>query len=256
MRLPCRAWWCLRRKGCCSPWASRFFLPHTNVCHDNHRQGEFVIDRKFHSLLLRALFIFYLFGFCGLPDLQTASAQVQQDSPSQGPTSRIHERVDDFSRTRLTNNVSPRVQAQYDEGAVEASFKLNNITLVLKPSAAQQNALESLLAEQRDPSSPNYHKWLTPEQYADRFGPSQSDIYQIAGWLGDRGFVITTVSRSRTAIVFTGTAQQVQNAFQTEIHSFQVENQRHFANVSPPSIPAALSDVVGGIRGLDDFRPR
>ena len=68
---------------------------------------------------------------------------------------------------------------------------------MFKATPAQQAALEQLLAEQQDPASPNYHNWLTPEQYADRFGVSQNDIDKIVSWLETEGFTVDQVARGR-----------------------------------------------------------
>src|SRR4051812_1731508 len=97
--------------------------------------------------------------------------------------SRITGRVDNGNRVRLTGHLNPRAVAQNDEGAVDPSEVLPSLTLVLRPSATQQSDLEQLLAEQQDPTSPNYHHWLTPEEYAERFGVSSEDIDKITAWL-------------------------------------------------------------------------
>ena len=62
-------------------------------------------------------------------------------------------------------------------------MQLNYVRLMLKPSAAQQADLNQFLHDQQAPGSPNFRKWLTPEQFADRFGVSQADIGKITGWL-------------------------------------------------------------------------
>ena len=80
--------------------------------------------------------------------------------------------------------------------------------VMLKRSAAQQADLDQLLAEQQDRSSPNYHAWLTPEQFGDRFGASPNDISQIVSWLQSEGFAVDEVSRARNWIWFSGTARR------------------------------------------------
>src|ERR1700679_3127371 len=107
-----------------------------------------------------------------------------------------------------------------DEGRVEASFQLNQLTLLTLPTARQQKALQLLVTEQRDPKSANYHKWLTPEQYADRFGLSPNDVQKISAWLKSQGLNVVSVARGRNWIVFNGTASQIENAFRTEIHRY------------------------------------
>jgi len=157
---------------------------------------------------------------------------------------------------KLSAGVPMRAQPQYDQGPVDPSFKLSYMTLLTVPSASQQRAIDQLLAQQQDPRSPLYHKWLTPEQYADRFGLSPNDIQKITTWLQSQGFSISSVARGRNWVTFSGTAAQAESAFQTQIHNFDVAGEKHFSNITPPSIPAALSGVVTGIRGLNDFRPK
>ncbi len=157
---------------------------------------------------------------------------------------------------KLSAGVPMKAQPQYDHGPADASLKLSYMTLLTVPSANQQKAINQLLAQQQDPRSPLYHKWLTPEQYADRFGLSPNNIQKLTAWLQSQGFTVGNVARARNFIVFSGTAAQAENAFQTQIHNFEVSGEKHFSNTTSPSIPAALSGVVTGIRGLSNFRPK
>lgn len=167
---------------------------------------------------------------------------------------RITGRIENRQRVVLKGGIHPNALPQYDQGPVEPSFRISHVTLGMKRSAGQQADLEKLLAEQQDPASPQYHKWLTPEDYAARFGLSQNDIGKIAAWLRSQGLTVETVARGRNWISFSGTAGQVQEAFQTEIHRYKVNGSLHFANAREPSVPAALGAVTGGFAGLDDFR--
>jgi uncharacterized protein (TIGR03437 family) len=169
---------------------------------------------------------------------------------------RIAGPIDRSRMVLLKGNVHPRAQAQYDRGPVEPSFELGYVTLLLKPSPSQQAALEQLLAQQQDTSSPNYHQWLTPEQYAARFGLGPGDIAAIVSWLQSEGLKVNDVARGRHWITFTGTAGLIDSAFLTAIHRYNVEGETHFAAALEPSVPAALAGVVSGLQGLDDFYPR
>lgn len=145
-------------------------------------------------------------------------------------------------------------QPRYDQGPVEPSFALRAITLLLKPTPKQQADLDRLLAEQQDPASPNYHRWLTPEEYAASFGVTAERTGEIRRWLEAQGFHVSYTARARNWIAFDGTAGQIAKAFDTKIHRFLADGETHFSNTAPPSIPAALADVAAGLRGLDDFR--
>src|SRR5580698_8328173 len=153
---------------------------------------------------------------------------------------------------------TPRIpaRAEFDRGAVSDAQPATRVALLLKRSDDQQTALTQLLEQQQDKTSPNYHKWLTPQQFGARFGPADSDIAAVTDWLTSRGFTNITVNPGRTRVEFSGNIGQVSSAFQTQIHHFYVNGQMHMANVSDPQIPAALSPVVRGVATLHDFRPQ
>jgi subtilase family serine protease len=170
-----------------------------------------------------------------------------------GQPNRVTNEINASEFVPLAGNVRPLAQPQFDRGAVEDEFVLPYITLTLKQSSAQQAALRKLLSEQQTKSSRNYHKWLTPEQYADRFGAAPEDLAKIALWLQGNGFTILGTARGRDWIAFRGNAAQIRQAFHSEIHRFDINGQTHFANQAEPSIPLALRDLVLGVRGLDNF---
>ena len=169
---------------------------------------------------------------------------------------RITATIDARYSVAVRGSVPSQAQAKFDRGPVESDFRLGNITLMLRRSAAQQTALEQLLAEQQDSASPHYHDWLTPEAYAERFGASPADLEQIAAWLGSQGFAVRYTARGRDFISFSGTASQVQTALHTEIHRYQVGAETHFANATDFSLPAAIAPMVAGVLGLHDFHPK
>ncbi|HUK17387.1 MAG TPA: protease pro-enzyme activation domain-containing protein [Bryobacteraceae bacterium] len=169
--------------------------------------------------------------------------------------SRIAGRIDNGRTISLPGRVRPAANTHNDRGPADPALALPGITLLLKPSSAQQADLEQLLQQQQDPASSSYHRWLSPEGYASRFGVSSGDMAEIVAWAQSQGFQVTNVARGRTFVSLRGTAQQAQAAFHTEIHRYVVNGQRHFANASDPAIPAALADVVAGVLGLNDFHP-
>jgi subtilase family serine protease len=169
---------------------------------------------------------------------------------------RITAPIDSTQMVPLKGNVHRLAQPQYDQGPVEDSFQFSYVTLVMAPSPSQQASLNQLLAQQQDRSSPNFHKWLSPAQYAGRFGLSQNDVSKITTWLTSQGLQIVTVGGGRNSIVISGTASQIQSAFKTEIHRYNINGEKHIANSVPPSVPSALSGVITAVRGLTDFRPK
>ena len=169
---------------------------------------------------------------------------------------RVPSAIDSGQSVALNGSVPPRVRTSVDEGSVDPEFKLSNIKMSFKSTPEQQAALDQLLASQQDPSSANYHQWLTPEEFGDRFGLNKSDIARISGWLESEGFSIIEVARSQNWIAFSGTAGQVQHTFHTQIHHVTRGGEEFFANVTDASIPKALEGVVSGFLGLDNFKAK
>jgi subtilase family serine protease len=166
---------------------------------------------------------------------------------------RIVKSIDASHRIVLKGNRSFQARLEGDRGRLDSGEPVSGITMLLKSSPIQRAALERLLEQQRDPASPNYHKWLTPEEYADRFGLSGNDYHKIVSWLRSEGFRVDYQARARNWLAFSGTVGQVQAAFHTEIHHYVSDGETHYANAADPEIPAALEPVAMVIRGLDDF---
>jgi subtilase family serine protease len=169
---------------------------------------------------------------------------------------RITSPIDSSQVVPLAKSLHPKAQPQYDTGAVDPSLALSYITLLMAPSPTEQRALDQLLAQQQDRNSSNYHKWLTPGQFADRFGLSQNDINKVTAWLKSQGFEILSIGGGRNSVAFSGTASQVQSAFKTEIHNYNIDGQEHFANSMSLMIPAALNGVISSVMGLHSFLPK
>lgn len=168
-------------------------------------------------------------------------------------TSRITEAVNNQKRAVLSGNIHPRIFSATDRGRVSPSLEMSYITVTLASSPSQLTDLQQLLTDQQTPGSPNYHRWLTPEEFAQRFGVSDADLNTLTQWLQSQGLRIVSVARGRRWIAVSGTAAQVEAAFQTEIHTYEINGETHYANASEPSVPAAFASVVKSVRGLTDF---
>lgn len=175
---------------------------------------------------------------------------------AQGPAPRLGKGITDSARVVLPKSRTPRVHAAQDLGPVSPDMRVPGITLVFRRSGMQETALEALLAAQQDPASPQYHRWLTPETFAARFGVAEEDIATAQSWLVSHGFHIDNVARSRDRITFSGTAAQVQAAFGAELHHYRAEGELHFAPQSDLSLPAELASVTSAVLHISDFRPK
>ncbi|MBV8631143.1 MAG: Ig-like domain repeat protein [Silvibacterium sp.] len=160
--------------------------------------------------------------------------------------------IDESALVTLKGNRHPLANAANDRGEVSPDLSMDRMLLVLRP--ADETALRQLIADQQDRRSAAFHAWLSPEEFAARFGPSKSDLQTLAAWLEGHGFRVNRIARSGMAIEFSGTAGEVKQAFHTPIHRYEVAGAQHIANASDPQIPAALAQVVAGVDTLHDFR--
>ena len=162
--------------------------------------------------------------------------------------------VNDNDVVTLRGDVPPLARPEFDVGPSATSLPMERMILALRPSPAAQAALERLLADQQDPASPDYHRWLTPEEFGSRFGPTADELAAVTGWLVAHGFVVEEVAKGRLWINVTGTVGDVEQAFHTSIHDYVVDGELHHANSTDPEIPRALAPFVAGPVSLNDFR--
>ncbi len=183
--------------------------------------------------------------FAPLAEAQTAStAQTLVTTP-----------INNANMVALPGNVRREANAKNDRGKVSDSMTMEHMLLQLNRPADREAALASFIESQYQPGSPNFHHWLTADEFGQKYGPNPADIEAVSSWLTSQGFQVNNVSKSGLVIDFSGTAAQVTAAFKTEIHTLDVNGAKHIANMQNPQIPAALAGIVVGVASLNDFRP-
>jgi len=170
--------------------------------------------------------------------------------------SRITTTVTDASRSRIEHTIPVRAKLATDLGEAPASRRLDSVTLHFNMTAAQQADLNQLLSDQQNPNSPSYHQWLTPAQFGARFGLSSSDLTKVTTWITSKGLTVVSVAPSANDVTVGGTVPQIEQAFGVSIHAMSENGQAHVANVTDPQLPTAIANIVTGITGLHDFKPK
>ena len=189
------------------------------------------------------------FGFA-LGILMTGASLAAGTVPS-----RVLQPVNDRDTVELSGNTLPMADPDADQGPVEPSLQMGVMRLVLQRSPEQEAALAAFNERQNDVSSPDYHHWLHAEEFGDTYGPSDADILAVTRWLESAGLHVQAVSLGKVSIDFTGSAAQVQSAFQVQLHRYLIGGVAHVANDRDPRIPRALATVVKGVGPLNDLRP-
>ena len=164
-------------------------------------------------------------------------------------TDRIAGRIDSTNVKILRGSVHPRTAQATDLGPAASDFPIAHAMILLKPA----DGLEPFLAELQTPGSPNYQRWLTPEEFGAKFGASGNDRTKIVAWLESQGLRVDTVARGGQWIGFSGSAAIVGKAFRTQFHQYRAGSRTHFANSTELSVPVALEQVVSGFHGLNNF---
>lgn len=125
------------------------------------------------------------------------------------------------------------------------------LTIVLRRD--DQSGFERYFHELYDPHSKNLHRFLTQEQIADRFGPSQGDYNSILAYLRTNGFALVRGSANRLTLTVSGTRAKAERAFAVRIHDYKIGQVTFHANDGDPEFPSILADKVESIAGLSNL---
>jgi subtilase family serine protease len=140
---------------------------------------------------------------------------------------------------------------------------LNNLPFTAELPGSQQlrmavvmglnhrDQLEQLLTDLQDRDSPAYHRWLTPQQFADQFGPTTAQTQAIANWLSSQGLAVSRIDPLNRMVLFTGPYSGVKAALQTKIFGDGL----NYGNVSDPLVPVVLAPTIVSIEGLYHAAP-
>jgi hypothetical protein len=129
----------------------------------------------------------------------------------------------------------------------------NRMELVIGLPLRNREALTNLLNQLYDPASPNFHRYLAPEQFAERFGPSAEDYQAVMDFAASNGLRVTGTHPNRTLLDVSGTVADIQKALHLHLRTYRhpVEARSFFAPDVEPSLDLAVP--VLAISGLDSY---
>jgi subtilase family serine protease len=116
-----------------------------------------------------------------------------------------------------------------------------------------EDELDALIERQQDPSSPDYHRWITPADFVARFAPEEADVSRVSSYLQSQGLTVLQVTPNRTLIQARGTVSQVEQAFQVRVNDYNINGAIQFSNDTDPQIPAALAPLIRSVSGLSSL---
>ncbi len=160
-----------------------------------------------------------------------------------------------FGRFVLTGDTPSVVRKSELKNHADPSQKLR-ILIGLK--LRDEVGLNKLIADIYNPASPNYRKYLNPDDFAARFSPTKQDVEFVIAHMQSRGLTIVNVSPNRTLIEVEGTVAQLEKVFSVTINQYTIKlpggvTRQYLSNDRDPALPARLSQIVESVMGLDTF---
>ena len=132
-----------------------------------------------------------------------------------------------------------------------SAIQPRRLTVVLP--LRDEAGLQEFLKELYDPASPSYRKFLTVEEFTERFGPTQQDYDNVVHWAQGNGFTIAATSRNRMNVDITGSVATIENALHVKMGLYQhlTENRTFFAPDREPTVDLPIQ--LWHIAGLDNY---
>jgi hypothetical protein len=155
-------------------------------------------------------------------------------------------------RQKLTGHI-PAVVAKLNLQPIGRLPSTTRLNLAIGLPLRNQTALDALLQQIYDPTSPNYRHYLPPEQFAERYGPTEKD-YQVAiNFARANGLAVTGTYPNRTLIGVVGSVADIEKAFHVRMLVYQhpTEARTFFAPDVEPSLD--LTVHVLAINGLNNY---
>ncbi len=162
--------------------------------------------------------------------------------------------VDASRATAITESKTAWFTQAADIGAAPDDLVMRGLSVFLQRPAEREQSLQQRLAQIQDPQSSEYHRWLSPTEFGNRFGNSDHDIRSISDWLAASGLHVDSIANGRSQIFFSGTVADVTRALGTPLHYFSRNGEVRIGNTRDPQIPNALLPAIHSIRGLHAWK--
>src|SRR5579863_5124937 len=104
----------------------------------------------------------------------------------------------------LAGNTRPEVKTATDSGAVPDNFVMDHMMVQLQRAPEQEQSVRQFIDELHSPQSPNFHRWLTPAEFGQKYGASEQDISTVTTWLRSHGLAVNAVYPSGMLIDVSG----------------------------------------------------
>ena len=113
--------------------------------------------------------------------------------------------------------------------------------------------LDKVIEDTYSPGNPNYHKYLTPEEFSEYFAPTAADYEAVVNFAKSKGLTIVTRHANRVVLDVQGTVTAIEGAFNVKLNVYQhpTEPRQFIAPESEPIVDDSLP--ILDIQGLSDY---
>ena len=154
------------------------------------------------------------------------------------------------SQTLKGHHVPAAVANLVPTGKLPGSQRLN---LAIGLPLRNEQELDALLQQLYDPASPHYHRYLTPEEFTARFGPTETDYQALVGFAKANGLTVTTKHPNRVVLDVSGAVSDIERTFHVALRVYRhpTEGRNFYAPDVEPRVDFAVP--ILHISGLDNY---
>jgi pseudomonalisin len=203
------------------------------------------------SILQRcSLLCAFLLGILVVPGMsaQSGPGTMAALQPTQ-QADRVHRDADFSTLAPLTQRLPGWAKVGSSAQATDLGATIE-VSVLLSREASAQAAFDQMLANQENPNSAFYHKWLTAEQVGALYGPTANDLSAVTSWLASQGLKVDSVSPNGLIVRASGSMAAVGGAFHTSFGMFDLDGRQRLSATTAPLIPAALGTIIRSVHGL------
>jgi subtilase family serine protease len=139
--------------------------------------------------------------------------------------------------------------------AMENLSATNQLHLAIALPLRNQAELDALLKNIYNPASASYHQYLTPAQFAERFGPAKSDYQALIKFAEKNGLRVTGTHPNRVVLDVAGSVAAIENTFQVKmrVYNHPKEKRTFYSPDTEPSVDASVQIPILSISGLNNY---
>jgi subtilase family serine protease len=150
----------------------------------------------------------------------------------------------------IANNTPGFIKKAVDLGPTDPSAVIS-VTVWLQLHNEQQ--LQQLVQQQYQKGSPNFHKWITQDQFNSTFGPTSQEVNSLINFLSAKDLTVLTIAENNMYVKVQGTVSQIQSAFKVSLHNYSFGGKTYRSNTADPNVNDPSGAHVAAISGMDDY---